>query len=105
MGFFGFGERKVVDLGERYRKQQEKTKTEMPADAGDANILSLMGVGKTPGSSGDFNLDDSASERRKKLLKRLTDMTQRLDDLSSQVYHLQQRIELLERKVGVKTSS
>lgn len=37
-------------------------------------------------------------ERRKKLAKRLMDITDKLEDLSNQIYHLQQRIELLEQK-------
>jgi hypothetical protein len=39
-----------------------------------------------------------AQEKRKKLAKRLMDITDKLEDLSNQMYHLQQRIELLEQK-------
>lgn len=45
-------------------------------------------------SEGDENPDD----RRRKLAKRLTDITEKLEDLSTQIYHLTQRVELLERK-------
>jgi len=43
---------------------------------------------------------DNASEKRKKLAKRLMDMTTKIEDLSNQVYQMQQRIEVLERKTG-----
>ena len=38
---------------------------------------------------------ESADERRKRLAKRIADMSEKLDDLSSQVYHLQQRTEAI----------
>lgn len=44
---------------------------------------------------------DNAAEKRKKLAKRLMDMTTKMEDLANQVYSLQQRIEVLERKSGV----
>jgi len=41
-------------------------------------------------------------ERRKKLAKRMIDMTEKIEDLSNQIYHLQNRIEVLEKKTGAK---
>jgi|TARA_Y100000310_G_scaffold285281_1_gene308652 predicted nucleic acid-binding Zn-ribbon protein len=40
-------------------------------------------------------------EKRKKLAKRLVDITEKLEDLSNQIYHLGQRIEVLEKKSSV----
>jgi hypothetical protein len=40
-------------------------------------------------------------ERRRKLAKRLSDMTTKIEDLSNQIYHLQQRLEVIERKLDV----
>ncbi len=37
-------------------------------------------------------------DKRRKLAKRLGDMTERIEELSNQVYQLQQRIETLERR-------
>ena len=37
-------------------------------------------------------------EKRKKLAKRLIDITEKLEDLSNQIYHLGQRVEVLEKK-------
>jgi len=42
--------------------------------------------------------DENPEEKRRKLAKRLTDITEKLEDLSTQIYHLTQRVELLERK-------
>lgn len=55
------------------------------------------------GSSGSSNTDssDDVEDRRKKLTKRIMDMTDRLEEISNQVYKLQQRIELLERKTDL----
>jgi len=39
---------------------------------------------------------------RRKLAKRLINISNKLDEISTQIYHLQQRVELLERKTGVK---
>ena len=65
---------------------------------------------ESPGFNSDnkevnFNSDaDSltdAEEKKKRLAKRIADMTTKLEELSNQIYHLQQRVELLERKSGL----
>ncbi len=43
-----------------------------------------------------------AGERKKRLAKRLIDMTTKIEYLSNPIYHLQQRIEVLERKAGIR---
>ncbi len=40
-------------------------------------------------------------EKRRKLAKRLGDMTSKIEDLSNQIYHLQQRLEVVERKLDI----
>jgi L-2-hydroxyglutarate oxidase LhgO len=40
-------------------------------------------------------------EKKKKLAKRLIDITEKLEDLSNQIYHLGQRVEVLEKKTNV----
>ena len=42
-----------------------------------------------------------ADEKRRKLSKKLMDITNKMEELSNQIYHLQQRIEVLEKKGGV----
>ena len=104
MGLFGLGKKdNFVDLGEKYRKQQEKareikedSKEEVqPASSG---IFSMFG-GATPSVTPeeDSNSNDVA-EKKRKLAKRLIDMTDKIEDLSNQIYHLQQRVEILEKK-------
>ena len=41
------------------------------------------------------------NEKKKKLAKRIAEMTTKIEDLSNQVYHIQQRLELIERKLDV----
>lgn len=45
------------------------------------------------------NLD--AEEKKRKLAKRISDMMDKIDELSTQIYHLQQRLEVVERKTQV----
>lgn len=60
----------------------------------------MMGAAQPSNSdSDDYNSSDSG-EKKKKLAKRIFEMTDRIEDLSNQIYHLQQRIEVLERKTG-----
>ena len=106
MGFFGFGKKdRVVDWSEGYhRKQSQPVKSkEEPSDA--FSILGSLGSSSSssPQSSDDNEFSGSTEDNRKKLAKRLLDMTNKLDEISTQIYHLQQRVELLERKTGVKT--
>jgi len=113
MGLFGFGKkREVVDLGERYRQQQEKV-SQIKADAEDSTtqdsgaapfpFFAADSAQETPTetSSESDNITSALdpSERRRRLVKRLKDMTDRMEDLSNQIYRLQQRVEVLERKV------
>ena len=55
-------------------------------------------VNQSPAGSYSDSAADSEEEKRRKLAKRLIDITNRLEDLSTQIYHLQQRVELLEKK-------
>ena len=44
----------------------------------------------------------NVDEKKRKLAKRITDILEKLDDLSTQIYHLQQRVEVLERKTNMR---
>ena len=50
-------------------------------------------------SSESYGSSDDAEERKRKLSKRILDMTNRLEEISNQLYHLQQRVEVIERKI------
>ncbi len=54
---------------------------------------------KNEGESASFNA--SAEEKKKKFAKRISDLIERIDDMSIQIYHLQQRVEVLEKKANV----
>lgn len=91
MNLFGLNKNKeIVDLGERYKRQQERT--EKIRENALASAIS---------PSED---SDSVDEKRKKLAKRLVDMTDKIEELTNQIYHLQQRIEVIEQKMRVGLS-
>jgi len=120
MGFFGTKSNKkdVIDLTPRYRRQQERTeelKQEMAAKTTPVEepktfnpFPAFFGMGastpavETKEDDGYVNagsgLTEDAEERKKKFAKRLMDMSRRIEDLETKNYHLQQRIEVLERK-------
>lgn len=109
MGFFRFRKNDVIDLTEGYKKR--KSLNESPSSqpsqqsSGSSDFVPLGFFAsqnpvpqKESFSENSFDTGDS-QEKRKKLAKRLVDMTDKIEDLSNQIYHLQQRVELLERKV------
>ncbi|MBT4377037.1 hypothetical protein HOD29_06705 [archaeon] len=111
-----------VDLGERYEKQQARmedmrqnlTESGSSEDIDLTNSPSSSSSGSSGGFLGGFfggsgasshtesvpisNSDVSSDERRKKLGKRILDMTNKMEDMENQIYKMQQRIEVLERK-------
>ena len=107
MAFLGFGKKKeVLDLTESYKRQVKKAE-----EAKQAQKDTSANSGTSPFSFFDAPVvaeqsygseNDSAEERKKKLAKRIMEMTEKLEDLSNQIYHLQQRVEVLERKFDVR---
>ena len=105
MGLFGFGSKKgdVVDLAERFKQQkkreaQQATSSSSSSSSGSSSF-SMFDSGNKAQETDSENIDlASADERKKKLAKRLVDMTTKIEDLNNQIYHLQQRIEVLEKK-------
>lgn len=101
MKFFKFGKKdRILDLSERYRKQQEKAaKESTPKEDLSQNAFSFLGnLASSNSSQPDYT--NVAEDRKKKLAKRLMDLTNKMEELSNQIYHLQQRVELLEKKMG-----
>jgi predicted nucleic acid-binding Zn-ribbon protein len=108
----------IVDLGEHYNKQQEKLNrlkenlatpetnspsedeqtTTQPTSNGIMGFFGGMSNAANTASEPETPSHESTHEKKRKLARRLMDMTDKIEDLTNQVYHLQQRIEVLERK-------
>ncbi len=117
MGLFGKKE-KTVDLTNRYTRQVEKMENirglvnkatntnktspqKIQTQTQPVQTQNSFGFLRDMASSAPVTYpesEDSADDKRRKLAKRLADLTERLEDLSTQIYHLSQRVELLERK-------
>jgi len=105
-----------VDLSERMRKKQAQIESfgddsmnESPTETNSTSSGSnggffggFFGGGNSSSSSAPSstvsNSDISSDERRKKLAKRLIDMTSQIEAMENQIYKMGQRIEVLERK-------
>lgn len=126
MGFFSRRDR-IVDLTEEQNYERKRSKDALKSKStepistssqegssggffnffGDTNTSRSPDVSNTPSSG--FNSSDNpdsnesldAYEKRRRLAKRLKDMTDRIEDLSNQIYQLQQRVEVLEKKTNV----
>ena len=127
MGFLGFRKKRdeVLDLSDVYRKKQEQLKqmreeskaSKTPTFANSSasaseNAFGFLGGMANAGSSNSTeNLNSSqyldassdSEEKRKRFTKRIMGMTDKLEELSNQIYHLEQRLEVLEKKSGVGT--
>jgi len=99
---------KVIDLTERYSKQQEQlsnmrseiVEAKKAENSSEGNGIFNMfgGVQQINNSENSYNESSDPEERKRRLGKRLLDLTNKIEDLNNQIYHLQQRIEVLERK-------
>ena|SRR4030042_6942466 len=104
-----FGKKKILDLSEGYRSPARKIPAK--SEKSDSGFLNDMANSSSDSSSTSDNLswDNDApatageyQNKKQKIAKRLLDMTDKIEDLSNQVYHLKQRIELLEKKLKVR---
>ena len=120
MGFFN-RKNKVLDLSERYRQQQEKgdsIRAEQGAFSQQSSPQTEPSEQVSPfpffadtSSESSTNSDsyptlgnsENSDDKRKKLAKRLSDITEKLEELSTQIYHLEQRFEVVERKLDINT--
>lgn len=127
MGFFSRRDR-IVDLTEEQnyerKRSRESLKNKSPEpvstssqESSGGGFFNFFGDTNTPKASEQSNVSSSsefkpsensdqnesldAYEKRRRLAKRLKDMTDRIEEMSNQIYLLQQRIELLEKKVRV----
>ncbi|HOW36842.1 MAG TPA: hypothetical protein PLK34_01170 [Candidatus Pacearchaeota archaeon] len=75
-------------------KSDEGYKTLVPRSESMASSFYDTRQTETRGAVSQTNLE----EKRKKLTKRILDMTEKIEELSNQIYHLTQRVEALERR-------
>lgn len=117
MGLFGKKRPKVVDWTEKMRAQQERVNSMREEISSSSNYENyprqntenVSEENATPfpffanqntGTSSNETPSEGLSpeERRRRLGKRLLDMTEKIEDISNQIYKLEQRIETLERR-------
>ncbi len=110
--FFNKGD-DVLDLSERYKKQQERLKelkkeaqVSSSSDNAPVSGFGIFGMSSstttTTSSDSDsgYSNGSDADEKRRKLAKRLMDITDKIEDISNQIYHIQQRLEVIEKKLN-----
>ena len=109
MGLFGFGKKggDVIDLAERFRKKREMDEQNISSESAKNLSSDSIMFFDSPSSSSDNNsgvvdLSNSSDDKRKRLAKRILEITNKLEDISNQIYHLQQRIEVLERRADTR---
>jgi len=104
MGLFGKKKDKVVDWSENYKLQAKRATGNSSSKSEDSN-MGFLGNLASSNSSNNVSWDDDSSpqpeEKKQKLAKRLLDMTNKMEDMSNQIYHLKQRVELLEKKMKI----
>jgi peptidoglycan hydrolase CwlO-like protein len=113
---------KVIDLSESMRKKQEKidqlkedlrgnsppkTPSSLIRSDSEGSFFSFLGnnpikpVSSSEESSSPSYDNSDAEEKKRKLTKRLSDITTKLEDLSNSIYKIEQRLELIERKMNL----
>jgi len=100
---FGRKNDNVLDLTERYKKQQAKVvqREEVePVQSPEPSGFGIFGMSSSTTTTSTPSVVDMSQpeDKRKKLAKRIMAMTDKIEDLSNQIYHLQQRLEVLEKK-------
>lgn len=114
MGIFDRNKKGFVDLTDYHKKQQNRAehikanlsnepKQETQSSGGFFNMFGGANPASTASSVTTYDSDDDANEKKRRLAKRIGDMTDKLEELSNQLYHMQQRIEVIERKLGVNS--
>lgn len=119
MGLFGKRKEKFVDLSSGYKSARKFAQSNSArSNNSESSANSDMGfLGDMANSSSSMSTSDNISwdnepssssqtvgeysEKKQKLAKRLLSMTDKIEDLSNQIYHLKQRIELLEKKMKI----
>ncbi len=97
--------KKILDLTEKYKREQEKAaelQSNSETDSSESfGFLGDMASASRTSSDDTVDISSTIETRKRQLSKRLLQLTEKIEDLSNQIYHLQQRIEVLERKANV----
>lgn len=128
MYFMGlFRKDKVIDLSEKYRRYDKtrlkrQLKTDgvnpepvsvpvMPAPqptqqnensgGGLLGFFNFGGSNTNQNSSNSGDEEETSDDKKKKLVKRLMDITEKLEELSNQIYRMEHRIEFIERRLKI----
>ena len=109
MGLFGKKKERIVDWSENYKIQEKRAVSSIGKKSNSSNLGFLGDMANGTSSSSNVSWDndtpsqsqDYVQEKKQKLTRRLLDMTDKIEDLSNQVYHLKQRIEVLVKKLKV----
>ncbi len=121
MGIWKKKEKGYVDLSEKMRKQQEKAESFRQNVSSDETPVETVGSNNSSQNSGGFfggffgggsssssdtivpaeTESANPEERKRKLAKRLIDMTKRMEDMENEIYQLKQKVEVLEHKQRV----
>ena len=99
MGLFRKKE-KIVDLTPSSYQRPVRKVQEVPKTTEPVSDFVFLGNYPSEDNNQEEAIEDS-SEKKTKLAKRLMDMTDKIEDLSNQLYHLQQRMELIEKKMKI----
>lgn len=101
---------KYLDLGKKLSKQEEKVSRFKEAQSDSQSSSNDEGVQQpnagffgsffsSSSSAGDSQPSDSdAEQKKKKLIKRILDLTKRLEDQDKEIYNLKNRLEVVEKK-------
>ncbi len=118
MGLFGKRE-KVIDWSEGYRQASSMKRSsarEVKPREEDNDAIGFLGNIANSSSelstNSDISWDNEApsqtvgdyQNKKQKLAKRLLEMTDKIEDLSNQIYHLKQRMEVIEKKLKISFS-
>lgn len=107
MGLFDFRKKdRIIDLSERYYRKQKQSKElansqenqVQTEEKSAAPFFPFLDSSQKPIEKPEVIDIENVEERKKKLAKRLMDITNKLEDVSNQLYHLTQRVEVLEKK-------
>lgn len=97
-GFVDFTQNPAEEIG----SQQPEEPTAQDNNGGVAGFFGGFGESqnqeRTQASEQNWETESTPDQKRKKLANRLGKMTEQIEDLSNQIYRLQQRVEALEKK-------